>query len=85
MALDSINSYPGEAVRHLIGRGVKEEMPAPLLSDSFIVIQLDQYLSRARYGHSFRQGATDPLAWKAPTLCPSRAPNPVGDTGKLTD
>lgn len=36
MALDSINPSSGEAVRRLIGRGIEEEMPAPL--DSFIII-----------------------------------------------
>lgn len=36
MALDSISSSPGEAVTHLIGRGIADEMAAPL--DSFIII-----------------------------------------------
>ena len=62
MALDSINSYPGEAVRHLIGRGVKGEIAAPL--DSFSIIQLNPHLSSAHHGHSFEQGAADPLVWE---------------------
>lgn len=67
MALDSINSSPGEAVRHLIGRGIEGEMTAPL--DSFTVIQLNQHLfMKCPPGAQLWAGSWRALMWKLP-LC----------------
>ena len=80
IVLDAVNSYPEQAVRHLIGRGVKGKIATPL--DPSVIIQLNPHLSSPHHGHSSGQGAADSPMWEPPTLCPPRAHSLMGNRSK---